>query len=34
MARINPGRMTATTDEGFVLFLIGMRNSATGHLGR
>jgi len=25
MARINPGRMTATTDEGFVLFLIGMR---------
>jgi hypothetical protein len=25
MARINPGRMTATTGEGFVLFLIGMR---------
>lgn len=25
MARINSGRMTATSDDGFVLFLIGMR---------
>lgn len=25
MAKINPGRMTAPAEEGFVLFLIGMR---------